>query len=170
MSKQADYKVDLLNNVTSHKHNIHIHRRIRTNDPWSPRATYVLSVPGIVVAAAAETPCGLVMCANCNPVYFKQMACFSTLCNTISLNISVNDKSLFFSAEVQTNSNVKDRFYLDFKFVSWTLLKFFEILLSSTYHCQIETRSRFFQLLTGSSQRKSVNMAKKNATINWQRY
>ena len=73
VSKQADYKVDLLNDVTSHKRNIHINRRIRTNDPWSPRATYVLSVPGIVVAAAAETPCGLVMCANCNPVYFKQM-------------------------------------------------------------------------------------------------
>ena len=90
VSKQADYKVDLLNDVTSHG-NIHIHRRIRTNDPWSPRATYVLSVPGIVVAAAAETPCGLVMCANCNPVYFKQMACFSTLCNTISLKISVNE-------------------------------------------------------------------------------
>lgn len=76
MSKQADYKVDLLNDVTSHKRNIHIHRRIRTNDPWSPRATYVLLVPGIVVAAAAETPCGLVMCANCNPVHFKQMHVF----------------------------------------------------------------------------------------------
>ena len=35
---------------------IHIHRRRRTNDPWSPRATYALLVPGIVVAAAADTP------------------------------------------------------------------------------------------------------------------
>ena len=89
-------KVDLLNDVTSHKRNIH--RRIRTNDPWSPRATYVLSVPGIVVPAATETPCGLVMCANCNPVYFEQMACFSSLSNSfvsaISLNIRVNHKTL----------------------------------------------------------------------------
>ena len=76
VSKQADYKVDLVNDVASHKRNIHIHRRIRTNDPWSPRATYVLSVPGIVVAAAAETSRGLVMCGNCNPVYFKQMHAF----------------------------------------------------------------------------------------------
>ena len=76
MTKQVDYMADLLNDVTPHKGNIHIHRRIWTNDPWSPRATYVLSVAGIVVAAAAETPCRLAMCANCNPVYFKQMHAF----------------------------------------------------------------------------------------------
>ena len=115
VSKQADYKVDLLNDVTSHKRNIHINLRIRTNDPWSPRATYVLSVADIVVAAAAETPCGLVMCANCNPVYFKQMACFSTLCNTISLNISVHHKTLLFCqspSKFKYNREILSRFWI----------------------------------------------------------
>ena len=166
MTKQVDYMADLLNDVTPHKRNIHIHRRIRTNDPWSPRATYVLSVPGIVVAAAAETPCGLVMCTNCNPVYFKQMACFSTLCNTISLNIRVNDKSLFFFFQspnkFKCNRKILSRFSICKLNTVKTLWNF------AKQHLSLLNRDPFtgFSTFDWEQLAKICQHAKKNATRN----